>query len=369
MSAGSAVQPHHHDRRVGRGVAVTLLALLALVLAACSGDGAKADGSAASTSAAAKVSAAVPAVVGGVAVHRADVRADLAAEAVAAKAGRSAASKSALAHPVGADGKPTAAAKAAALTNRILDQIYAQTMRKEGVTVTAADRATARESLCADSSTGQAPAGTACPPLAGYPAAYRAFTTRLLQRQVAFGRHIYAQTYADVKRTHPSILREVCVDLVQTADAATADQIKLSVAKGTDVGKAIAAPVKAGKASEAREGCLFLDDAPAALQKAHDGDVVTVSEGTTHYVAQVLQHKLATQAEFITQPPSSATVRRLVDRRVARAAAQLGVSVEPSWGKWTSSTFAVSPPGGSSGTSSTTAPTAVPLGTTTTAPD
>ena len=31
--------------------------------------------------------------------------------------------------------------------------------------------------LCADSSTGQAPAGTSCPPIDGYPAGYRTFTT------------------------------------------------------------------------------------------------------------------------------------------------------------------------------------------------
>ena len=132
--------------------------------------------------------------------------------------------------------------------------------------------------LCADSSTGQAPAGPSCPPIDGYPAAYRTFTTRLLQRQVAFGRSVYEQAYGEVKKSHPTLLREVCVNLVQTADAPTAEQVRAAVAKGKDLGDAIAEPVKAGRASESREGCLFLDDAPEALQKAAVDDVVAVSD-------------------------------------------------------------------------------------------
>ena len=167
---------------------MTLLALAVLVLAACGDDG----GHEADATTPAKPSATIPAVVGDTGIRRDAVRADLAAEAKAAKAGRSAASESALSDPVGKDGAYTDAAQAAALTNRILDQIYAQTLERKALTVTAADKATAREMLCADSSTGQAPAGTSCPPLDGYPAAYRTFTTRLLQRQVAFGRSVYA---------------------------------------------------------------------------------------------------------------------------------------------------------------------------------
>lgn len=338
------------------------LLVVAALLGACGADdGQQSDKRTATTTP--KVSTTVPAVVGKVGIKAADVHADLAAEAAAAKAGRSAASKSALADPVGANGAFTPAAKASALTNRILDQIYAQTLRREGITVSAADKATAHESLCADPSTGTAPPSS-CPPLEGYPAAYQGYTTRLLQRQVAFGRHIYEQTYADVKRSHRSILREVCVNLVQTADAAMAESIRAAVAKGTALGKAIAAPVKAGKASEAREGCLFLDDAPARLRKAADGAVVALTEGNTHYVAAVLEHKNATRTDFTTQPPSSATVRTMVDKRVAKAATALGVSVEPSWGTWTTSTFAVTPPGQS--TTGTT--TTLPPGTTTTAP-
>ena len=167
-----------------------------------------------------------------------------------------------------------------------------------------------------------------------------------------------------MKKSHPSLLREVCVNLVQTADAPTAEQVRAAVAKGKDLGDAIAQPVKAGRASDSREGCLFLDDAPEALQKAAVDDVVAVSDGQLHYVAQVLRHKDATRTEFTTQPPSSSTVRTIVDRRVADAVKALGVAVEPGWGTWTPGSFAVTPPGGSA--SSTTSTT--PLAPSTTAP-
>jgi len=305
-------------------------------------------------------------VVGDAGIRRDAVRADLTAEAKAAKAGRSAASGKALADPVGKDGSYTDAARAAALTNRILDQIYAQTLERDELEVSAADKATAREILCADPSTGQAPTGTSCPPLDGYPAAYRTFTTRLLQRQAAFGRFVYEQAYAEVKKSHPSLLREVCVNLVQTADAATAEQVRAAVAGGKDLGEVIEKPVKAGKASESREGCLFVDDAPEALQKAAVDDVVAVSDDELHYVAQVLEHKDATRTEFTTQPPSSSTVRTIVDRRVAKAVEALGVAVEPGWGTWTPSAFAVIPPGEPA--TSTTAPTTTQVAPSTTAP-
>ena len=350
--------PRAARARVGRLTSAVLVAgaLLGLIAGCSGGD----DGNAAGPAA---LSGDVPAIVGDVGIERDRVLADLAAEADAAEAGRSAASDSALADPVGDDGEYLPAAKAAALTNRILDQVYAQTLEREAIGITAADEATARETLCADASTGRAPSDGSCPPLEGYPEAYRTFTTRLVQRQVAFGRNLYEQAFADVKERHPELLDEVCVNLVQTADTATAEQIRDAVADGSSLGDAIAAPVKDGKASESREGCLFVDDAPEGLQKAADGDVVAVSDGELSYVAQVLRHKTASKDEFTTQPPSSETVRTIVDRRVAAAVKTSGVEVEKTWGTWEEDSFGVVPPGESGSTT-----TSDPLAPSTTAP-
>ena len=112
------------------------------------------------------------------------VLADLKAEAAAGKKGKAKTEPSSpLASPKAANGTYTPAATAAALTNRILYELYGQELVAHHAKVAADDKDRARQSLCSDATTGQPPTGTACPPLAAYSATYRNFQLALRERR------------------------------------------------------------------------------------------------------------------------------------------------------------------------------------------
>ena len=232
----------------GRTLVIGTAALILLLTAGC--------GSSSSDKAAAPAPPA--ATVTGAKVSAAAVLADLKAEAAAGKKGKAKTEPSSpLASPKAANGTYTPAATAAALTNRILYELYGQELVAHHAKVAADDKDRARQSLCSDATTGQPPTGTACPPLAVYSATYRNFQLGLRERELAFGKVLYGQVFDTVKRTQPKLLREICLNLVQVADASTSKQVVSSMKGGASMADASKKAAAAGKASTVQPGCLL----------------------------------------------------------------------------------------------------------------
>lgn len=285
----------------------------------------------------AKAPAPVAATVGAKKVPATDVTTDLAAELKAGKQGKAKTDPSSpLAAPkAGAKGGYTPAAKAAALTNRILYVLYSEQLRSHGVKVVAVDQQRARQSLCADATTGQVPAGTSCPPLAAYPAVYRTFQLSLRERELAFGKYLYGRVYDVVKRSQPKLLREVCLNLVQVADQSVSNQVVKKMKSGSTMAEATKSAAAANKASTVQPGCLFVAAAPANVANAKKGAVVPVKAQTALGVAQVTSFKVGTQADFASQPPSSdASVQKLLKAQVDVSIRTSKVTVDRTYGRW-----------------------------------
>jgi hypothetical protein len=320
--------------------------------------------------------AAPAATVSGTKVPAAAVLADLKAEAAAGKKGKAKTEPSSpLASPKAANGTYTPAATAAALTNRILYELYGQELVAHHAKVAADDKDRARQSLCSDATTGQPPTGTACPPLAAYSAAYRTFQLSLRERELAFGKVLYGRVFDTVKRTQPKLLREICLNLVQVADASTSKQVVSSMKGGASMADATKKAAAAGKASTVQPGCLFVAVAPASLAKATKGAVVPVTSGSVIGVAEVTSFKTATKNEFATQPPGAdASVQKLIKGEVDRSIRRSKIIVAKKYGRWDPAQLIVVAPKAKSTTTSgpsTTAKGAAPTTTakpTTTAP-
>lgn len=322
------------------------------------------------------------AVVNGTKVPVTIVTADLAAEVVAGKKGKAQTDPSSpLASPKARSGGYTPEAKAAALTNRILDQLYTQQLRSNNVKVAAVDKQRARQSLCSDATTGQPPTGTSCPPLAAYPAAYRAFQLSLRERELAFAKLLYGRVFDKVQTSQPAVLREVCLNIVQVATEAVSTEVQQKMKAGQSMADASKAEATAGKASTVQPGCLFAAVAPANLANAKVGAVEPVKGESVLGVAQVTSFKTATKAEFATQPPSSvAAVQTLLKAEVDRSIRKVRVTVGRGYGRWDpaqlvvvapkakTTTTTTAAPASTAPASSTTGPTAATTSTTTAAP-
>jgi hypothetical protein len=295
-------------------------------------------------------------VVNGTNVPTTVVTADLAAEVAAGKKGRAQTDPSSpLASPKARAGGYTPEAKAAALTNRILDQLYTQELRSNGVKVVAVDKQRARQSLCSDAKTGQPPAGTSCPPLAAYPAAYRAFQLSLRERELAFAKLLYGRVFDKVQTSQPAVLREICLNIVQVATEAVSTEVQQKMKAGASMADASKAEATAGKASSVQPGCLFAAVAPANLANAKVGAVEPVKGESVLGVAQVTSFKTATKADFATQPPSSvAAVQTLLKAEVDRSIRRAKVTVDRSYGRWDPAQLVVVAP--KAKTTTTTAP-------------
>ena len=299
------------------------------VVAGCSSDAAGPKASSRSARSAATVA--------GAKVPLTALMADLKAEADAGKKGKAKTEPSSpLASPKGdKPGTYKPEATAAALTNRILFELYSQELRAHKQKIVAADKARARQTLCADTSTGQVPQGTSCPPLAAYPAAYRAFQLTLRQHEVAFGKLIYGRVFDVVRRTEPKLLSQVCLNLVQVANQSVSSQIQKATKGGTSLADASKKAAASGTASQPQPGCLFTVSAPPNLTKAKKGDVVPVEGQSILGVAEVTSFKTATKAEFVAQPPAAATtVQKLVEGEVDRSIRRAKVSVTSGYGRW-----------------------------------
>ncbi len=297
------------------------------------------------------------ATVVGTEVPIADVTADLRAEAVAGKKGKVKTDPSSpLASPKGKrPGTYTPAATAAALTNRILYQLYGQQLRSLKTKIAAQDKERARQSLCADASTGQVPSGTSCPPLAVYPSAYRSFQLSLRERELAFGKILYGRVFDAVRRTEPTLLREVCVDLVQVASQAVSNQVQKAMKAGASITEASKSAATAGQASAVQPACLYLAVAPPALTKAKRGTVVPIKGQSALGIAKVTSFKTATKADFATQPPASvASVQKLIKGEVDRSIRKAKITVNTKYGHWNPAQLVVVAPKAKTATTSTT---------------
>ncbi|MDQ6696018.1 MAG: hypothetical protein M3Z46_00995 [Actinomycetota bacterium] len=336
-----------------------LLAIgLAVVVLAAATTGCSSDAKSAKSAKSSSRAALVAATVAGTKVPVANITADLAAEVTAGKKGKAKTDPSSpLASPKDAkSGNYTPAASAAALTNRIIFTLYGQQLAAHHATVEAIDKQRARQSLCADATTGQAPAGSSCPPLAAYPAAYRTFQLSLRERELAFGKVLYGRVFDVVKRTQPTLLREVCLNLVQVASQTEGADIVKKMKSGATMTAASKSAAAAGKASSVQPGCLFAAAAPASLANAKKGAVVPVQGQSVLGVAEVTSFKTATRAEFATQPPSSAaTVQKLLKAEVDRSIRKSKVTVDRTYGHWDPTKLVVVAPASKTKTTTTTA--------------
>ncbi|MCU1455817.1 MAG: hypothetical protein JWN46_3963 [Acidimicrobiales bacterium] len=334
-------------------VVVVSMVVLAALVACSSGHGAASPPPAAT--------------IGSTVITTDQLNADLAAEAAAAKKAKTAPDpRNPLTSPAGKQpGTYTPAATAAALTNRVVAEVYAQELALHHVQVTDADRTQARRTLCADTA-GNVPKAPACPPLDVYPAAYRTFTLTLEERQLASTRSLYGRAYTALKAKAPERLQVVCADVVPVSDAATSLQVIAAVKAGKTVDEASATPRKAGKAQAVQSGCVFSVLAPPGLVAAKIGDVVAVTTAGGRYVAKPLKHKTATPLEFATQPPTDdPTVRAAVEAEITDLLRTVKVSVPTRYGRWDAKTFSVVAPGVAAPTT-TSAPSATTTGPTTT---
>ena len=339
-------------------VVFVAIAVLVTVATACSSD---------SKSSTPSQPARPAAVVGGTKVAVADLMADLKAEATAAKKNKTQPNPSSpLATPEVAKkpGTYTPEATAAALTNRILYQLYDQQLRSHKTKVAATDKERAHQSLCQDPTTGAVPAGTSCPPLGAYPAAYRNFQIALQERALAFGRVLYGRIFGTVQRTKPAALKEVCLDLVQVDSQAVSDQIVKAMNGGASLADASKSDAAAGKASPVQPGCLYIAGAPADLAKAKVGGVVPIKSQSAFGVAKVTSFKSATKDQFAIQPPQNdTTVQKLIKSEVDSSISRTKVTVLAKYGRWSPSQRVVVAP-----KSKTTTTTTAPASTTTTKP-
>lgn len=319
--------------RRGAALAAAVVTVILLVATACSSD---AKTVAKDTASSRPAVSAAAATVGGTQVPASAVTTDLEAEVSAGSKGkRQTDPGNPLASPKAKDGTYTPAARAAALTSRILYELYGQQLRSFGTKVGAADKTSAHTSLCADANTGQVPAGTSCPPLAAYPSAYQTFQLSLRERELALGTFLYGRIFDTVRRTDPTVLRQVCVNLVQVAGDAVATQIVKDVKAGKSMTQASAAAVKAGKASKVQPACLFVAMAPTELSKAKLKDVVPLKTQSTFGVAQVTSFRTATREQFASNPPTRvASVQKNIKAEVDRSIRKVKVSVKPTYGTW-----------------------------------
>jgi len=317
--------------------------------------GCSSDSKSAERSSSAAVAAAT---VAGTKVPVAQIVTDLRAEVTAGKKGKAQTDPSSpLASPKAkAPGTYTPAASAAALTNRILYELYGQQLRSHGAKVVAIDKDRARQSLCADATSRQAPTGTSCPPLAAYPAAYRTFQLSLRERGLAFGKILYGRVFDTVKRTEPKLLREACLNVVQVADKTVSADVLKKAKSGATLADASKAATAAGKASALQSRCLFTVDVPPSIAKAKQRAVLPFAAQSAIGVVEVTSFKTATKAEFATDPPQSATsVQKLLKAEVDRSIRKVKVSVNRKYGRWDQSQLVVVAPPSKATTTTTTA--------------
>jgi hypothetical protein len=291
------------------------------------------------------------ATVAGAKVTVAEVMADLKAEVAAGPKGKAQTDPSSpLASPkAGTSGTYTPAATAAALTNRILFVLYGQQLRSHRVRIATADKERARRSLCVDTATGQVPSGTSCPPLAAYSAAYRAFQLSLRERELSFGEFLYGRVFEVIRRTEPTLLRQVCLNLVQVTSQSVSDQIQKAIKGGASLAEASKGAAAARKASAIQPGCLFVAVVPSALAKAKKGAFVPIKAQSVLGVAEVTSFRTATKADFAKQPPSSAAaVQKLIRGEVDRSIRRVKVIVDRKYGHWDPTQLTVVAPESSS---------------------
>jgi len=336
---------------------------LATGVVGCSSDSKRAERSPSAAVAAATVA--------GTKVPVAQITTDLKAEVTAGKKGKAQTDPSSpLASPKAkTSGTYTPAASAAALTNRILYELYGQQLRSHGANVVTIDKDRARQSLCADAKSGQAPTGTSCPPLAAYPAAYRTFQLSLRERESAFGTVLYGRVFDTVKRTEPKLLREVCLNLVQVADKTVSADVLKKSKSGATLADASKAATAAGKASTVQSRCLFATEVPPAIAKAKQGAVVPFTAQSAVGVVEVTSFKTGTKSDFATQRPGNVpSVQKLLKAEVDRSIRKVKVTVDRKYGHWDQAQLVVVAPSSKAKATTTTAGEPTTTGPSTTKP-